>query len=126
MKLDGSKLGFRIKLPRAYFVFLVLSHIIILPIGYMFHNIFQQIDCHASIILAIFFTVVLFGIFSFFKEWTRDCVAKKRIKEIWKLHFPLFSYEEYNKEVASIYQKALEEEIKHSDLERFILDKLSS
>lgn len=126
MKLDGSKLGFRIKLFRAYFIFLVLSHIIILPIGYIFHNIFEHIDCHASIILVIFFTVLLFGMFNFFKEWTRDTVAKKRIKDIWKIHFPLFSYEEYNKEVANIYQIALEEEIKHSDLERFILDKLSS
>lgn len=125
MKLDGSKLGFRINLFKAYFIFLALSHIIILPIGYIFHNIFKNMDCHASIILVIFFTVLLFGIFSFFKEWTRDAVSKKRIKEIWELHFPLFSYDEYNKEVAKIYQIALEDEIKHSDLERFILDKLS-
>lgn len=126
MKLDGSKLGFRIKLPRAYFVFLVLSHIIILPIGYIFHNIFQQIDCHASIILAIFFTVVLFGIFSFFKEWTRDCVTRQRIKQMWSLHFPHFPFDEFSQEVANIYDQALKEEVKHADLERYILDKLSS
>lgn len=126
MKLDGSKLGFRLRLGKAYTVFLLLAHIIIIPVAFLSHKLFIALDCHASIILAIFFTALLFGIFSFFKDWTRDCVAKQRIKQMWSLHFPHFPYDEFNKEIATIYEQALEEEIKHADLERYILDKLSS
>jgi hypothetical protein len=126
MKLDGSKLGFRLRLGRAYIVFLVLAHLIIVPLALISHEIFQKLDCHASIIIAIFFTALLFGIFSFFKDWTRDCVAKQRIKNMWSLHFPHFPYDEFSEEVAHIYEKAKDEEIKHSDLERYILDNLSS
>ncbi len=126
MKLDGTKLGFRLKLGKAYIVFLLLAHFIIVPIALISHNLFQVLDCHASIVLAVFFTALLFGIFSFFKEWTRDCVTKERIKQMWVLHFPHFPYDEYNDEVLNIYQRSLEDEIKAKDLERYILDKLSS
>ncbi len=126
MKLDGTKLGFRLKLGRAYMVFLILAHLIIVPIALLTHNLFRILDCHASIVLAVFFTALLFGIFSFFKEWTRDCVTKQRIKQMWSLHFPHFPYDEYNKEVSDIYEESLDQEVKQSDLERFILDKLSS
>ncbi len=125
MKLDGTKLGFRLKLGRAYVVFLILSNILIIPIAFIFHELFAVLDCHASIVLAVFFTAMLFGIFSFFKEWTRDSVTKKRIKQMWSLHFPHFPYDEFNIEVSTIYQQSLNEEIKHADLERYILDKLS-
>jgi hypothetical protein len=126
MKLDGTKLGFRLRLGRAYMVFLFIAHIIITPIAYITHELFQVLDCHASIVLAVFFTALLFGIFSFFKEWTRDCVTKQRLKQMWSLHFPHFPYDEFNEEVVKIYQQSLDKEIKHGDLERFILDKLSS
>jgi hypothetical protein len=126
MKLDGTKLGFRLKLGRAYIAFLLLIHIIIIPIALITHELFQKLDCHASIVLAVFFTALLFGIFSFFKEWTRDGVTKQRIKQMWSLHFPHFPYDEFNQEVSNIYQIAINEEIKQADLERFILDKLSS
>ena len=126
MKLDGTKLGFRLKLGRAYLVFLFLAHLVIVPVALITHELFQILDCHASIVLAVFFTAMLFGIFSFFKEWTRDCVTKQRIKQMWSLHFPHFPYDEYSQEVSEIYQIAIDDEIKHSDLERFILDKLSS
>ncbi|MEA3352335.1 MAG: hypothetical protein U9Q33_00765 [Campylobacterota bacterium] len=125
MKLDGSKLGFRLRLGRAYVVFLLLAHIVILPLSLLLHEMFQALDCHASIILAIFFTALLFGIFSFFKDWTRDCVTKQRIKQMWSLHFPHFPFDEFSKEVADIYAQAQEEEVKHSNLEKYILDKLS-
>jgi len=125
MKLDGTRLGFRLKLGRAYMVFLILAHLIIIPIALISHNLFKVLDCHASIIIAIFFTALLFGIFNFFKEWTRDCVTKQRIKKMWSLHFPHFPYDEYSKEVAQIYEDALRDEVKHSSLERYILDRLS-
>jgi hypothetical protein len=125
MKLDGTKLGFRLRLGRAYVVFLLLAHIVILPLSFIIHKYFTMVDCHAAIIMAIFFTALLFGIFSFFKEWTRDCVTKQRIMQTWSLHFPHFPYEEYNKEIDDIYTLALTENIKESDIEMFILDKLS-
>lgn len=126
MKLDGTKLGFRLKVGRAYIVFLLLAHIAILPLAYTLHKMFEKIDCHAAILITIFFTAFLFGLFNFFKEWTRDCVTKQRIKQMWSLHFPHFPFDEFSGEVARIYDHALKEEIKHSDLERYILDKLSS
>ncbi|MEA2050470.1 MAG: hypothetical protein U9O56_07055 [Campylobacterota bacterium] len=125
MKLDGSKLGFRLRLGRAYVVFLLLAHIILIPIAFLFHEVFQVLDCHASIVIAIFFTALLFGIFNFFKDWTRDCVTQKRIKQMWSLHFPHFPFEEFSDEISKIYIKSLDDEIKHSNLERYILDKLS-
>ena len=126
MKLDGTKLGFRLRLGRAYLVFIFLIHLIIIPIAFLTHTTFRLLDCHASIIIAIFFTVLLFGLFSCFKEWSRDFVTKERIKIMWVLHFPHFPYDEYNQEITNIYQISVDEEIKQSDLERFILDKLSS
>lgn len=125
MKLDGTKLGFRLRTGPAYIVFLLIAHIIIIPVAFILHELFAVLDCHASIVLAVFFTAMLFGIFSFFKEWTRDCVTKQRIKQMWSLHFPHFPYDEFNKEVSSIYEDAIKEEIKHADLERYILNKLS-
>ena len=125
MKLDGTKLGFRIKLGKAYIVFLALAHIIIIPVAYIAHEIFKSVDCHASIVLAVFFTALLFGIFNFFKEWTRDCVTRQRIKRMWSLHFPHFPFEEFSKDVAEIYEEALKDDVKHSDMERYILEKLS-
>ena len=126
MKLDGTILGFRLRLGRAYMIFLILAHIIIVPIALILHELFAILDCHASILLAVFFTALLFGIFSFFKEWTRDAVTQQRIKTAWTLQFPFFPYNEYNKEINSIYEQALKEDITRKDLEQYILDKLSS
>jgi nitrogen fixation protein len=77
-------------------------------------------------LLAVFTTAWLFGIFSFFKEWTRDSVTKLRIKNAWELQFPYFPYEKYNKEINTIFEQFLEEDIAKKDLESYILDKLSS
>jgi len=123
MKLDGTILGFRLRLGRAYIVFLMLAHIIIVPIALVLHELFRILDCHASILLAVFFTALLFGIFSFFKEWTRDRVTQLRIKTAWALQFPYFPYEEYNQEINSIYEEAQREDVSKKDLEAFILDR---
>ena len=124
MKLDGAKLGFRIKLGRAYLVFLVLAHIFIIPIILLSHNLLEQLNCHLAIVLAIFLTAWLFGIFSFFKEWTRDGVARVRIQQAWDLHFPFFPFEEYHIKVNEIFEEALKQEIHKNDLEQFILGNL--
>ncbi len=126
MKLDGTILGFRLRLGRAYVVFLALAHIIIIPIALILHGLFVVLDCHASILLAVFFTALLFGIFSFFKEWSRDSVAKQRIKTAWALQFPFFPYDEYNIDINKIFEQSQKEDIKKKDLETYILDKLSN
>lgn len=125
MHLDGKKLGFRLKRGRAYIVFLILIHIFLLPIAFITHELFKLTDCHVSILLAILITGIIFASFGLFKDWISDEVAKKRIAMMWKLHFPLFSYEEYNTQVSEIYIKSIEENIKKQDLERYILNKLS-
>jgi len=125
MKLDGSKLGFRIRLARAYLIFFLLIHIVIIPIALIFHNVIKNLDCHIAILLAIIFTSFLFGLFSIFKQNSADMISQLRIKQVWKLHFPHFPYEQYNNEIAKIYSQALKEDIKISDLERYILDNLT-
>ncbi len=126
MKLDGTILGFRLRLARAYVVFITLAHILIIPIALITHSLFSILDCHASIIVAVFFTAWLFGIFSFFKEWTRDSVTRQRIKNAWALQFPYFPYDEYNKQINDIYEQSQKEDISRKDLEQYILDKLSN
>jgi hypothetical protein len=125
MKLDGTILGFRLRLGRAYVIFLALAHIVIIPVALILHKFFVILDCHASILVAIFFTALLFGIFNFFKEWSRDCVTKKRIKTAWALQFPYFPYDQYNKEINSIFELAQKEDIQRKDLETFVFDRLS-
>jgi len=125
MKLDGTKLGFRLRSGRAYLLFLILIHIIIFPLIVVIHEVFRNLDCHASIIIAVVFTAFLFGIFNYFKEWTNDEVSRIRIKQMWSLHFPHFPHAEFNVEISDIFEKSKNEDIKHVDLERYILDNLS-
>ena len=125
MKLDGSKLGFRLRLARAYLVFFLLIHILIIPIALIFHNVIKNLDCHIAILLAIIFTSFLFGLFSIFKQNSADMISQLRIKQVWKIHFPHFPYTEYSQDIAKIYAQALKEDIKTSDLERYILDNLT-
>jgi hypothetical protein len=123
--LDGEKLGFRLKLGKAYLVFLLLVHIVLLPIALGGHVVFQKIDCHLSIFLTVFMTGIIFASFGIFRDWLGDEVAKMRIKMMWSLHFPLFKYEDYSSEINEIYLKSIDENIKKQDLERYILDNLS-
>lgn len=125
MHLDGRRLGFRLKLGNAYIVFLLLINIVMLPLTLTTHGIFQSIDCHLSIFLSIVVTGIIFASFGLFKDWLTDEVAYIRIKRMWSLHFPLFSYEEYNQEINSIYIQSHKDGIKPRDLERYILSKLS-
>ena len=125
MKIDGTKLGFRLRTGRAYIAFLILAHLIILPLALGTHKLFALLDCHASIIVAVIFTAFLFGLFSCFKEWTRDIVTQSRIKDMWHIHFPHFPYDEFNKEVSKIYEQSIIDDVKPIDLERYILDNLS-
>ncbi|MDD2697760.1 MAG: hypothetical protein PHF17_03060 [Arcobacteraceae bacterium] len=123
--LDGEKLGFRLKLGKAYLVFLGLVNIVLLPLSLVAHMIFRMADCHISIFIAIFVTGIIFAFFGIFRDWLTDEVAKTRIKMMWSLHFPLFKYEDYSSEINEIYLKSIDENIKKQDLERYILDNLS-
>ncbi|MCK5294732.1 MAG: hypothetical protein KAJ49_08775 [Arcobacteraceae bacterium] len=125
MHLDGKKLGFRLKIGRAYLIFLIIINIIMIPIALITHELFKLADCHLSILVAIFITGIIFASFGLFKDAMSDEVAKKRIQMMWKLHFPHFAFEEYNTQVSQIYTQSIEENIKKQDLERYILNKLS-
>ena len=125
MHLDGKKLGFRLRIGRAYLVFILLANIVMIPVALVTHEIFKKVDCHISIILAIIVTGIIFASFGLFKDWLSDEVARVRIKRMWKLHFAYFDYEEYNKQINDIYLQSLEENISKQDIERYVLDKLS-
>jgi len=124
MHLDGRRLGFRLKVGKAYLVFMILVNIIMIPLAIITHSLFTKFNCHVSILAAIIVTSGIMASFKLFKDWLDDCVAKKRIMKMWELHFPLFSYDEYNKKINQIYQQALKEGILKQDLERYILEKL--
>jgi hypothetical protein len=125
LHLDGRWLGFRMKLGRAYLVFLLLVNFALLPFALIGHTIFQLADCHVSILVVIIVTGLIFASFNLFKDWLTDEVALMRIKMMWSLHFPLFEYKEYNKEINEIYIQSIVENIKKQDLEKYILDKIA-
>jgi hypothetical protein len=125
MHLDGERLGFRLKLGRAYVVFLFLINIVMLPIALLTHEIFRTGDCHISILITLFVTGLIFASFGLFRDWLSDEVAIRRIKRMWSLHFPLFKYDEYYKKVDDIYKKALKNNISNNELQRYIMDELS-
>ncbi len=124
MHLDGKKLGFRLNMGRAYLVFVLLIHVLIIPLALILHTFFIHMDCHASIIFAIFFTGIVFASFGIFKEWLSDQIALNKITTAWKLHFPHFPYKDYQDKVCKIYAQALVEDIQKKDLQRYILDRL--
>ena len=124
MHVDPSKLGFRLKLSRAYFVYLLIVLAILIPISLITHTPLARIDTHISILGAMLITAAIFIGFNFFIAQMRDIITLRQIKKSWRLRFPYFSYEEYNHKVEEIYQKAIKEEISKRDLERYILDNL--
>ncbi len=126
MHVEPAKLGFRIKLARAYLVYIFMVLVILVPLSAIFHKPLAKIDAHISILGAMIITAFIFIGFNFFRAYMRDIMTKELIIKSWKLHFPYFSYTEYSKKVDEIFTKALKEEVAKRDLERFILDRLSS
>jgi hypothetical protein len=122
--LDGKKLGFRLRMGRAYLVFVLLTHLFIIPAALIAHNIFAKVDCHVSILIAIFFTGMLFASFGIFREWLNDQIALNKITTAWKIHFPHFPYLEYGQKVDEIYNDAIVKDIQKKELQRYILDRL--
>lgn len=124
MHVDPSKLGFRLRLTRAYFVYLLIVISIVLPISALTHKPLAGLDSHISILGAMAITAAIFIGFNFFRSQLRDEITFRQIKKSWKLRFPYFLYEEYRYKVEDIYQKAIKEEVSKKDLERYILDNL--
>jgi len=124
MHVDPSRLGFRLKLGRAYQVYVLLVLAVIIPISAITHKPLAGIDSHISILGAMVITAAIFIGFNFFRARLRDEITLRQIKKSWKLRFPYFSYEDYRYKVEEIYQKAIKEEISKKDLEKYILDNL--
>ena len=111
MHVDPAKLGFRIRLVRAYIVYIALVLGILVPISLLTHKPLAKIDPHISIIGAMIITAAIFIGFNFFRDKMRDSITKELIKRSWKLHFPYFSYEEYSDKIEEIFEKSIKEEI---------------
>ncbi len=125
MRVDASKLGFRLDVAKAYKAFAMIAFIIIIPVALIGHMLLAKIDSHASIIASITLTALIFIYFNIFREKIVDIMTLKRIKDAWKNHFPYFPYDEYHEEVAKLYEKAEKAEISKNELEVYILDNLS-
>ena len=125
MHVDPAKLGFRIRLVRAYIVYITIVLAILIPISLLTHKPLAVIDPHISILGAMIITAMIFIGFNFFRDRMRDSMTKVLIKRSWKLHFPYFSYEEYSSKIDKIFENAMKEEISKRDLEKYILDKLT-
>ena len=125
MHVDPAKLGFRIRLVRAYIVYIGLVLAVVVPISLLTHKPLAKIDAHISIIGAMIITAAIFIGFNFFRDRMRDSITKELIKRSRKLHFPYFSYEEYSEKIEEIFEKSIKEEISKRDLEKYIKDNLS-
>ena len=125
MHVDPAKLGFRIRLIRAYIVYIAIVLGILVPISLLTHKPLAVIDPHISIVGAMAITAAIFIGFNFFRDRMRDTVTKELIKRSWKLHFPFFSYEDYSHKIDEIFESAMKEEISKRDLEKYILENLS-
>ncbi len=125
MHVEPAKLGFRLKLSRAYLVYIMIVLAILVPTSTLLHYPLANIDPHISILGAMIITAIIFMGFNFFHSKLRDIVSYRQIKKSWQLRFPYFPYNEYNKKIELIYLQSLKEEISKKDLERYILDNLS-
>lgn len=126
MHVDPAKLGFRIRLTRAYTLYVAIVLAILVPISLLTHKPLAKIDPHISIVGAMIITAAIFIGFNFFRDKLRDVVTKELIKRSWKLHFPFFSYEEYSKKIDEIFESSIKDEVTKRDLEKYILEKLTN
>lgn len=125
MHVEPAKLGFRIRLTRAYIVYIALVLAIITPLSYATHTSLQTLGTHTSLLSAMFLTAAIFIGFNFFRAKLRDAMSQTQIKRAWKIHFPFFPYEEYSIKIEKIFEKAMKEEISKRDLEKYIIDNLN-
>ena len=124
MHAEPAKLGFRLKLGRAYLVYIGIVLAVLVPLSTIMHYPLANIDPHISIVGAMIITAIIFMGFNFFNSKMRDIISYRQIKKSWQLRFPYFPYEDYNKKIENIYLQALKEEVSKKDLEKYILDNL--
>lgn len=124
MHVDPSRLGFRLKLGRAYWVYLLLVLVVLVPVSAITHKLLADVDSHISILGGMIITALVFMGFNFFRAKMRDEITRRQIEKSWALRFPYFPYEMYRYKVEEIYQEAIKDEINKKDLERYILDRL--
>lgn len=125
MHVDPATLGFRLKLGRAYFVYISIVLGILVPLSALTHKPLAKIDSHVSILGAMVITAAIFIGFNFFRSRMRDSVTSLLIQRSWKIHFPYFPYSEYSEKIERIFQQSLKDEISKRDLEKYILDNLT-
>lgn len=125
MEVDSSRLGFRLRLTRAYFAYIILVLLVLVPVSLATHKTLAKIDPHISIIGGMIITALIFMGFNYFKDIIKNEMVKISLKKAWKLHFPFFSYDEYGKKINTIFEDAMRDEIPKKELQKYILDKLS-
>lgn len=125
MDVESSRLGFKLKLTKAYILYTTIVLGILVPLSFLTHKELAKIDSHISIIGAVVITAAIFIGFNYFKDWMIKTISLDKIKKSWAIHFPFFPYDEYSSKIEKIYDKAVKEEISKKDLEKYILDNLA-
>ncbi len=126
MEVDAGRLGFRLKLSRAYIVYIILVCLVLIPVSLLTHTALAKIDSHISIVGGMVITALIFMGFNFFKDKVVELMTKEVITRAWSLHFPYFAFEEYSKKFVKIFDQAMKEEVSKRDLQKYILEKISS
>lgn len=124
MYVDSGKLGFRIKIAKAYIAYFILIASVLVPLTLISHYFLEHIDFHFSIIGTIIITSAVFIGFNYFKAWIRNAITLKLIKKAWLVHLPYFAYDKYSKKVENIYKESLKDEVSKKDLQLYVMDKL--
>jgi hypothetical protein len=126
MEVDAGRLGFRLKLSRAYIVYIILVCLVLIPVSLLTHTALAKIDSHISIVGGMVITALIFMGFNFFRDKVVELMTKEVITRAWSLHFPYFAFEEYSKKFVKIFDQAMKEEVSKRDLQKYILEKISS
>lgn len=126
MEVDSTRLGFRLRLTRAYFVYIALVLAVLVPISLLTHRPLAKIDPHISIIGAMIITALIFMGFNYFLAFLKNSMTKQSLKKAWSVHFPFFSYSEYQLKVNKIFEQAMREEVSKRDLQKYILERLAT
>jgi hypothetical protein len=123
---DATQLGYRIHTKHMYIAFFVLIHIVfILPGTAITHALLEKLNCHLSIIAAVIITGLFFTWFAIFRDFMVDKISQKRVREAWKIHFPMFEFDEYSVKVAKIYAESIKKKVSRGELEFFVMSELT-